>query len=114
MVNSRRRARALAVLVPGIVLGAPVPIMVPEEAAHSHPPLPGLIPMAAMAAVGMLLATRLPSNPVGWLTIAGSLEFGCLIAGAGNVPFAPRWLLGQGGGVETVGFATAKIGRAPV
>lgn len=107
MVNSRRRAQALAVLVPGIGLGGAVAIMVAEQAAHSHPPLPGLIPMAAMAAVGILLATRLPSNPVGWLTIAGSLEFGCLIAGAGNVPFAPRWLLGQGGGVETVGFATA-------
>ena len=107
MVNSRRRAQALAVLVPGIGLGGAVAIMVAEQAAHSHPPLPGLIPMAAMAAVGILLATRLPSNPVGWLTIAGSLEFGCLIAGAGNVPFAPRWLLGQGGVVETVGFATA-------
>jgi signal transduction histidine kinase len=107
MVNSRRRAQALAVLVPGIGLGGAVAIMVAEQGADSHPPLPGLIPMAAMAAVGILLATRLPSNPVGWLTIAGSLEFGCLIAGAGNVPFAPRWLLGQGGGVETVGFATA-------
>ena len=107
MVNSRRRAQALAVLVPGIGLGGAVAIMVAEQAAHSHPPLPGLIPMAALAAVGILLATRLPSNPVGWLTIAGSLEFGCLIAGAGNVPFAPRWLLGQGGVVETVGFATA-------
>jgi signal transduction histidine kinase len=107
MVNSRRRAQALAVLVPGIGLGGAVAIMVAEQAAHSHPPLPGLIPMAAMAAVGILLATRLPSNPVGWLTIAGSLEFGCLIAGAGNVPFAPRWLLGQSGAVETVGFATA-------
>jgi len=107
MVNSRRRAQALAVLVPGIGLGGAVAIMVAEQAAHSHPPLPGLIPMAAMAAVGILLATRLPANPVGWLTIAGSLEFGFLIAGAGNVPFAPRWLLGQGGVVETVGFATA-------
>src|ERR1700730_16601969 len=107
MVNSRRRAPAPAGLVPGIGLGGAVAIMVAEQVAHSRPPLPGLIPMAAMAAVGILLATRLPSNPVGWLTIAGSLEFGCLIAGAGNVPFAPRWLLGQGGVVETVGFATA-------
>jgi signal transduction histidine kinase len=41
-----------------------------------------LIPVVALAAVGFLLSTRLPANPVGWLVSGSLLAFGLLLFGS--------------------------------
>jgi signal transduction histidine kinase len=41
-----------------------------------------LIPVLALAAVGYLLSTRLPANPVGWLVSCSLLAFGVLLLGS--------------------------------
>jgi signal transduction histidine kinase len=40
-----------------------------------------MIPFLALAAVGFLLSTRLPANPVGWLVSCSLLAFGLLLLG---------------------------------
>src|SRR5450755_1786257 len=71
-----------------------------------------LIPILSLAAVGFLLSTRLPANPVGWLVSCSLLAFGLLLLGTTYTNRytaahdLPGWPVGPMNVLATVGWST--------
>jgi hypothetical protein len=71
-----------------------------------------LIPILSLAAVGFLLSTRLPANPVGWLVSCSLLAFGLLLLGTTYTARytaahdLPGWPVGPMNVLATVGWST--------
>jgi signal transduction histidine kinase len=70
-----------------------------------------LIPFVALAAVGFLLSTRLPANPVGWLVSGSLLAFGLLLLGSTygdrytSAHDLPGWPIGPMNVLSTLGWS---------
>jgi hypothetical protein len=96
-----RLAWGLAVLAVGLMLSSTV------VSAASGPGIDLSVFILAIAivfsAVGLLIATRLPGNPIGWILLAAGVAAGL---GALAHSFADYWLAGKGG-PEALGKAAA-------
>ena len=72
-----------------------------------------LIPIVALAAVGFLLSTRLPANPVGWLVGGSLLAFGFLLLGStysdryASAHDLPAWPILPMNVLSTIGWSTS-------
>ena len=80
------RPGAVAITVAGVVLAAAA-VWVKLTAPANSASQPGagvasiLIPLLTMSAVGLVLSTRQPANPVGWLVSASLIAFDLLLLG---------------------------------
>jgi signal transduction histidine kinase len=86
-VGALARPGAIAITVAGVAVGL-VAVLV-KMTPPGHPAnlqdagvVLIMVPLLAMAAVGLLLSMRQPANPVGWLLSASLLAFGFLLLGS--------------------------------
>jgi signal transduction histidine kinase len=86
-IGALARPGAVAITVAGVVLGVAtvwVKLTTPAHAASQRDAgfALVLVPLLAMAAVGLVLSMRQPANPVGWLVSASLIAFDFLLFGS--------------------------------
>ena len=86
-IGALARPGAVAITVAGVVLAVATVWIKLTTPAHAGSQADAgfasvLVPLLAMAAVGLVLSTRQPANPVGWLVSASLIAFDLLLLGS--------------------------------